>query len=311
MRSERLLVSLKGYIGDAVMAQPLIEALEKEYSSVKILTAPLVQQVLWSPNREREYLNLDRDRSIKGFRRQVRELRAERFGVAVLVNHSFRSALIARVAGIRQVVGHGMEGRRFLLTQSVSYDQSEWEAWSCLDLAQPLGLDAEKTRPHLPVSECERREGLDNLQGATVGIQPGARFAGKQLPISTMTQVAKGLEARGLRVAMLGGTEEVEFGQQAAAALKEPVTDLIGKTSIRGTLGALVNLKLMIGSDTGLMHLASASGCPTVTTFGPTPSSKWGHDYPPNRVLQAPGGNMAQMSPDEILQAAVGVLGLG
>ena len=61
-RSEPLLVSLKGYIGDAVMALPLIEAIESEFSSVKILTGPLVLQVLWSPNRVRQYPMLDRDR---------------------------------------------------------------------------------------------------------------------------------------------------------------------------------------------------------------------------------------------------------
>ncbi|MEZ0327383.1 MAG: glycosyltransferase family 9 protein, partial [Fimbriimonas sp.] len=59
----------------------------------------------------------------------------------------------------------------------------------------------------------------------------------------------------------------------------------------------------MIGADTGLMHMATAVGCPTVTIFGPTPAQKWGHTYGSNQVILAPEGDMSKVAPQTILEA--------
>jgi ADP-heptose:LPS heptosyltransferase len=80
--------------------------------------------------------------------------------------------------------------------------------------------------------------------------------------------------------------------------------NLVGKTGIRDSLGTLANLNLMIGSDTGLMHMAAAVGCPSITVFGPTPRAKWGHQYPPHQALQAEGGTMENTSAEAVLEAA-------
>jgi ADP-heptose:LPS heptosyltransferase len=71
----------------------------------------------------------------------------------------------------------------------------------------------------------------------------------------------------------------------------------------------MAGLRLMIGADTGAMHLAVGVGCPTVTAFGPTPADKWGHDYAPHRVIRAPGGDMAALEPETLVRASLEALG--
>ena len=85
--------------------------------------------------------------------------------------------------------------------------------------------------------------------------------------------------------------------------------DLIGACTIRQTMSALASVRLAIGGDTGVMHLAAGLGVPTVTAFGPTPAVKWGHHYAPHQVLQAPAQDLAQLDSRTLIQAALQALG--
>jgi heptosyltransferase-2 len=230
------------------------------------------------------------------------------FGVAVLVNRSFRSALAARLARIPKRIGFATEGRGFLLTHRVEYDPVKFEAECYLDLLAPLGIAGGSTKPRLTLAPAEIKSGSLMLCGANVGVQPGARYPEKQLSAEKMAGVAKMLASEGWKPALLGGPDEAVQAKLFAEQLDFEAVTLVGKTSIRMTMGVLANLKLMIGSDTGLMHVAAAVGCPTVTVFGPNPASKWGHRYAPHKVVEAPEGDIRRVSAIEVLNAAREVL---
>jgi heptosyltransferase-2 len=309
LREQRLLLSLKAYLGDAVMAAPLVDALARNYRHVSVLTAPFVEPLLWGPDRTLEYLPLRRDRSPWAVIRHAIELRRYRFDAVVLLNRSFRAALVARLAGIPRRVGHASEGRTALLTDPVPFDTEKFEAYCSLDLARALGLDAPDALPRLPLTVAERERGGALRSGGDVGLQPGARFPEKQLPAVVLEEVARELQRQGRQIVLLGGKEEQADAARLAGCLEHPVVDLVGKTSLRETLGVLAGLRAMTGADTGVMHLAAGVGCPTVTVFGPTPAAKWGHAYEPHRVLRAPGGRMADVEAVTILDSVAEVLG--
>jgi len=299
---------MKTYIGDAVIASPILPVLEREFSEIQILTAGVIDQVLWTPDRERKFLKLAPAKKVREVLAQARLLRAERFGIAMIVNHSFRSALIARLAGIPVRIGHIKEKREFLLTHRVPYSETEWETHANFNLLKPLGLAYEEALPVLPLRPEEVAEGKRAVDGATVGLQVGARFPEKQLPVGHSVEIAKALLGAGHRLVLLGGPDDQAAEAEFQSQIGGQAVSLVGKTDIRGTLGALANLRLMVGSDTGLMHLAAGVKVPTVTVFGPTPSVKWGHHYAPHTVIQAPGGVIANASPKEIIDAAFHVI---
>ncbi|AIE88103.1 glycosyltransferase family 9 protein [Fimbriimonas ginsengisoli] len=308
MHDDRILLFLKSYIGDAVMTLPLAELLGTSYRSVSVMTSKLAYPVFWSPRYAFSYLALERSRSPWAVVQKALAIRREGFSTAILVNRSFRTALVSRLAGIPRRIGHSGEGRDPLLSHTIPYAPNRFEAYCALDLAKPLGLPVADELPSIYLTAEERAEGLAALAGATVGLQPGARFPAKQLPLETTTSVATDLQRRGYRLAFLGGPEEAEDARRVAESLPDPVVDLVGKTSIRQTIGALAGLRAMVGNDTGVMHLAAAAGCPVVQVFGPTPAEKWGHAYGRNQVLQAPEGKMERIEPRTVLAAALEVL---
>ncbi|MGV3614997.1 MAG: glycosyltransferase family 9 protein [Fimbriimonas sp.] len=293
------------------MASPLLDALSTRYPRIATLTAPFVQPVLWHPKRWADPFPLRKDRTPWAVMRHARELRAEGFGTCVLLNRSFRAALVARLAGIPRRVGHATEGRTFLLTHPVPFDEEKFEAYCSLDLARALGIDAPDVRPRLAITEAEIERGRELRADGSVGLQPGARFPEKQLPEAVLVEVARRLQREGRRLVLVGGKEEQSDAERLAAQLTEPVVDLVGRTSLRETLGVLAGLHAMVGADTGVMHLAAGVGCPTVTVFGPTPAQKWGHAYSPHRVLRAPEGKMANISAEAIAAGLSEVLETG
>jgi ADP-heptose:LPS heptosyltransferase len=82
----------------------------------------------------------------------------------------------------------------------------------------------------------------------------------------------------GGQLILLGGPEEVELHQQIFELMQSqmPVRGFAGKGDIRVAAAILEQADLFIGNDSGLMHLATAVGTPTVAIFGLTNSDAWG-----------------------------------
>jgi ADP-heptose:LPS heptosyltransferase len=82
----------------------------------------------------------------------------------------------------------------------------------------------------------------------------------------------------GGQLILLGGLEETELHQQIFDLMQSemPVRSFAGKGNIRVAAAILDQADLFIGNDSGLMHLATAVGTPTVAVFGLTNSDAWG-----------------------------------
>ena len=57
---------------------------------------------------------------------------------------------------------------------------------------------------------------------------------------------------------------------------------LAGETDLLTLAATIAHARLLLCGDTGLAHLATAFGTPSVVLFGPTPPARWGP--PVNRV---------------------------
>ncbi|HVT13684.1 MAG TPA: glycosyltransferase family 9 protein [Fimbriimonadaceae bacterium] len=309
MRPERTIILLKQFLGDGVMAEPLVSTLATTYAHVDVLALPTVQQVLGHLDGPTSFIQMEKIKSLRDTMIQARKIKLKGYDVAYLVNRSFRSAVLARLAKIPVRVGHGTEGRSFLLTKSVEYHASDFEAKSYADLAIAMGIDVRRIEPELRMNPEEQKEGKLLAEGAMVAIQPGARHDYKRTPTDKLAAVGNELLRRGYGLVFVGGPEEALAGEALAAALDKPVINLIGKARIRQTMSVLANMRAAVGSDTGVMHLAAGLGIPTITAFGPTPAIKWGHHYAPHQVLQAPNEDLAQLDPQVLIQAALRALG--
>jgi len=301
--SERVLVWLKyRFIGDAVLTTPLLHALAKR-DKPYVLTAPYLRPLL-----EAEPIQCVDNLRVKGvgaFAKQLREVRSGRYDVAVIVNRSFRSALMAKLAGVPRRIGFPTEGRGSLLTDRVPYDPIGPEGASYARLGSPLGLEVPDHPPVLTLTDQERADGRTLLQGATVGFQPGATSKWRAIPTQHAATIVNALNEAGHRVAMFGGQAEREWCDALMPLLRERPVDLVGACSLRETMAALSGLAVYVSPDTGLVHTAVALGTPTVAMFSVAAGRKWGHHYAPHAVFDAPDADMQRMDVDAMVAAAL------
>ena len=99
----------------------------------------------------------------------------------------------------------------------------------------------------------------------------------KRWNIKGWKQIAHYLLDRNIDIVLTGGPDsnEIQYVSNFHNQLPKQVINLAGKTSL-GQLSTLIsNAKLYIGPDTGVTHLASATGTPTIAIFGPTNPIKW------------------------------------
>jgi heptosyltransferase-2 len=295
---------MKSYLGDAVMAQPSIAALRGATDELYGLSSRPVLALLSDYFPNGCGLTMDKGKGLTSTLAEARTLKRHGFELAVLVNGSFRSALVARLAGIPKRIGHAKEHRGFLLTDAVPHDRREFQATTVARLLGPLGLSA-TDRPRMQVDVALRAQGKRLLEGATIGFQPGARDPWKRIPYEKARAVAERVIASGQRLALIGGPEERADAEALASEFGSRVTNLAGGTRIDQLLGCLANLQACYGADTGLMHLSVAVGCPTIQVFASDRASKWGHAYSPHRIIECPEQDMGRLDVEELATAVL------
>ena len=188
--------------------------------------------------------------------------------------------------------GRGPESHRVLLAASprrlVAFahpeipESAEGPPWAAGEhevrrwcrLLQASGIPADAADLDLQPPPHERH-------GATV-IHPGAASPARRWPVERWAEVARCEVAEGNRVVVTGSAGERELATQVAeAAGLPPSAVLAGSTDLLGLAVTVAGAGLVLCGDTGVAHLATAFGTPSVVLFGPTPPSLWGP--PPER----------------------------
>ena len=135
--------------------------------------------------------------------------------------------------------------------------------------------------------------------GATL-VHPGASSPARRWPAERWAEVARAEARAGRRVVVTGSADEVDLARQVAAgAGLAPEAVVAGGTSLLDLAALVAASGRVVSGDTGVSHLATALGRPSVTLMGPAPPWEWG---PPAsaRHVALWAGSKREVSSDEI-----------
>ncbi len=108
-------------------------------------------------------------------------------------------------------------------------------------------------------------------------IHPGAAYPSRRWPASRFAAVARWADQIGDRVLVTGGPDEVDLAERVCAMAGLPAdASVAGRTDLAELAAIVAHARLVVCGDTGVAHLASAFGTPSVVLFGPTPPYRWG-----------------------------------
>ena len=156
-------------------------------------------------------------------------------------------------------------------------DEHEVQRW-CRLLTE-CGIPADPTR--LDIDPPVGVEPPAPARGATL-LHPGAASPARRWPAERWAEVARAEAGAGRPVVITGGLNEVALASDVAArAGLPPSAVLAGGTSVLELAAIVAAAGTVVCGDTGVAHLATALGRPSVTLFGPVSPHLWGP--PPDR----------------------------
>lgn len=288
---DRILVRMPNWLGDVVMATPLVRTLRESQprAHLALLVLPSGAQVLEGLGDFDEvilYRRKDEHAGLGGMRRLAKELRARRFDLAITCPNSFSQALLLRMAGIPRRLGWSYGGRGFLLTDKLVPPMRGHRRVPrpmpqyYLDLARHLGCEVLSARARLGTTSAGDEEASRFL--AERGVAPGTPLAGfnvgaafgpsKLWNARGFAGVAEGLRrARRFRPIVLCGPGEEALGREVEDAIGGDVIRTSDRVlSIQGLKSMVKGLAILVTTDTGPRHFAVAFDVPHVCVMGST-----------------------------------------
>jgi ADP-heptose:LPS heptosyltransferase len=321
---ENILVIRLKSIGDVVLTLPAVSVLRDNFPAAKIsfLTSKENAPLLRGFKDINEAIAIDRDefrgvnplRIIGKFFRLLRRLRAGKFSLVVDLQGNGESAWLTRLTGAPQRWGvvH-KSGRRWAYTQNINRDIQIHAAEMHLGLLRQVGLKIGKARNEfvLPTDALDTaREFLSSqkipLDKPLMFVQPFTSSQWKNWPLESYLELARHWQARGWQIIFGGGTADrtaLEPARIAGFAISAGVPLLV--------TGGLMQLsKLIVGGDTGALHLAVAQGKRVVMLMN---HNRSGRPYPfrhPEWSLLPPVDlNIATIRLDSVIGACEAALG--
>jgi heptosyltransferase-2 len=305
---KRVVVRGANWVGDAVMTVPALRELRRllPHAHITLATRPWAQGIFDGADFIDDLLIIDEgSQPIRKFVRQVRQWRAQRFDLAVLLPNAMAPALVAFAARVPVRIGYATQSRGEFLTHPLEVPawrgtrhevfyylniaaglkralagETQDESTSLIDQVGSTSLIEEREPQFaLSVSAERRTEALALLERHGAGIArplvaicPGSTNSrAKRWHSERFAALADRLiEEAGATVLIIGAREELDVTREVVASMRRAPIVLTGETTLAETTAILSLVNLLVTNDTGPAHLASALGRPTLVIFGPT-----------------------------------------
>jgi ADP-heptose:LPS heptosyltransferase len=200
----------------------------------------------------------------------IAALRAERFDVALQLHGGGRfSNPFVRRLGARVTAGPRARDAQ-ALDRWFRYEYWQHEALRYLEVAALVGAAPVSLQATVAVTESDRAEALrvvPAVEGRLVAVHPGAGDRRRRWPAERFAAVADALAGDGAHVVVTGDAADRDLVARVVGAMRRPARPLAGALSLGGLAGLLERCALVMGNDTGPLHLARAVGVPTVAVY--------------------------------------------
>ncbi|WP_346353559.1 glycosyltransferase family 9 protein [Azotosporobacter soli] len=330
---ERILIINLAFIGDVILSTPVARALRAKYpnSRIDMLVVPVAAEVaVMNPYVDCviEYDKKGRHRSWGALRQLVRQLRAERYDLAVATNFALRGALIARASGAPCRLGYAAQHGEWFLTHASKPVRSakRHEAENYLDVLKPLAISAHDVSLTLqppPEAYQELQSRFVKRSGEKwLVICPVGSYERKSWSKEGYAALIKALAGRA-RIFLIGGQREKAALDQIREMAEGQGEVLAGELTLPQVAALLQQSDLLVSVDTGPLHIGQGVGIPTLALYGPTDPAIWGPRGVRDRVIYHPDCEpcwgkgdclekkcMANISQAEVIKNAMEMLGL-
>ncbi len=283
-KKDRFLVIQTAFIGDVILATPVIEKLHCFYPGAKIdilirqgnetlfENHPFIHEILILNKKKQKLFNLYKT---------IKRIRKTRYDHVINLHRFLSSGIITALSGASNTWGFNKNPVSFLFDHVVQHEIHDnikpvHEAERNLSVIKHLTNHA-FTRPALYPSNTDYK--AIQHPGQYISIAPASVWHTKQLPPAKWIELINYI-GQSYKTYLIGGSDDQELCEYIKEHVHTNIENLAGKTSFLQTAALMQNATMNFVNDSAPMHLASAVDapvtavfCSTIPAFGFTPLS--------------------------------------
>ncbi len=314
----RVLLIRHDRLGDAVISTPIIEALHTVAPGVEI-------DVLASPANAAFFRHDPRISHVwvwgGSFLNRlgiVRACRRRSFDATlqlVLGQTTLPALLSAILTPKGRTIGQHVVGHERLFDHAVDTAAPHFADRTYLVFANGFAFDHPIERPgySIPISNADRiaahtaLSALGIAEHTFVMLNISSGTADRELPDELNAELARRIGQLGYTVVVMGAPEA---GERVAAIATSSGATALATPSLGVAVAAIAMARVIVTPDTSIVHIASATSTPTVALYTPAVNQAgWGPLGVAHRSITAPSSDTSTLSPQEITDAVMELLG--
>ena len=284
---QNIIVRMPNWLGDLVMATPVLADLRHHWPQAKITAMcqnPLGIVLQEDPHLD-EVLNFKRPSG--WIHRTIHPdmtlpLQQGHYDLGILLTNSLSSAWWFWRGNVQNRLGYATHGRSWLLDYPIPFPDQRHRQHLVItykQLLDPLGIPLSQTAPRLYITEQEQETVQERLNSyhvskeqILIGINPGAAYgSAKCWPPERFKELAQRLlKDPQITLLFFGDKTGASLVNDICMDLPERAINLAGKTSLRELIAFIQTCDLFLTNDSGPMHIASAVDTPLIALFGST-----------------------------------------
>jgi len=267
-------------IGDCCHTLPVVRTLQRAWpeTSITWIIGNTEFQLLRGAA-DIEFVTFDKSRGLRAYGDLRRTLRGRHFAVLLDMHASMRANLASCTVRADERIGFDKARARdwqWLFTNRTIAAQPRQHVMDGLfGFVEALGITDRELRWDIPVADRDR-EFAANLCTGTGPVCVISPCSSQRLrnyrnwSVENYAAVAAYLAAKhGAQVILTGGPTDYEkaYGEKICRAAASPVTNVIGRTSLKQLLAVIDRADLVICPDSGPAHMATAVGTPVIGLY--------------------------------------------
>jgi lipopolysaccharide heptosyltransferase II len=282
----KILIIQTAFLGDVVLATPIIEKLHQFYpaATIDFLLRKGNESLLKNHPYLRHTFILDKKHKFKSAWHHIKLIRQEKYDLVINVQRFATSGLITALSGAKLTVGFDKNPFSFLFSKRKPHiiggeDQTNHEVDRNISLISDI-TDKERVRPKLYVSDADFKKAGQYKTNEYVCIAPTSVWFTKQFPASKWVELIKKIPEQ-IHVYLLGAPGDFDACEHIKNECKgKNVSNLAGHLSLLESSALMKDAILTYVNDSAPMHLATqinapvcAVYCSTIPGFGFGPLS--------------------------------------
>ncbi|MCB1754935.1 MAG: glycosyltransferase family 9 protein [Gammaproteobacteria bacterium] len=276
-------------LGDVTHMLPVVRTLQQAWPDCRLTwIIGKTEYQLVEGMENIEFIIFDKSQGLKAYWQLRRQLGGRRFDILLHMRAALRASLISLLIKAPLKVGfdkaRAADFQWLFSNRKIAPLARQHVLDGFFGFLTAIGIDARLmhwTPPIPPDAVAFARQAIDPARPCLV-INPcssARRNNYRNWHAERYAEVADyAAEKHGLQVVLTGGgsTAERDMADRIAQRARQPLIDLVGRTSIKQLLAVLARARLIIAPDTGPLHMGTAVGTPVIGLFATSNPARTG-----------------------------------